>query len=147
MACSHLILLALQLSLVMPTAPEPALAPVRWELKFRYQDPQRIAIDLPGHKEPLVYWFMLYTAENPVSRAESPEAAGFEFYPRFDLVTDTMKLVRDEHEVSAEAFKAIQRRAEDPLLTPPHKMAGLLQQGKDRARHGVAIWKDFDPKA
>lgn len=120
--------------------PKPALAPARWELRFRYQDPQRVSVDLPGESAPVVYWYMLYTVEN-----DGPTEV--DFYPAFELVTSTLRIVPSEQEVSPEAFKAIQRRANNDLLVPPHKMAGRLQRGKDRMRHGVAIWRDFDPKA
>lgn len=122
------------------TATQPSLAPVSWELKFRFQDPQRVSVVVPGQKEPVLYWYLLYTVEN----AGKQEV---DFYPQFDLVTDTLRVVPSEIKVSPEAFKAIQRRANDPLLLTPEKVVGRLQRGADRARHGVAIFRDFDPKA
>jgi len=122
------------------TAPKPAIAPVSWELKFRFEDPQRVSVLVPGKAEPVVYWYTLYTVENPGKRE-------VEFYPRFELVTDTFKVVPSEIGVSPEAFRAVRRRAGNPLLIAPHEIAGRLQRGEDRARHGVAIWPDFDPKA
>lgn len=120
--------------------PKPALAPRSWELTFRFHDPQRVSVFVPGRETPTVYWYMLYTIENTTDDE-------VDFYPRFDLVTDTLQVVRSENSVSPEAFKAIQRRAGDPLLLEPEKMLGRLLRGKDRARHGVAVWKDFDPEA
>jgi len=122
------------------TAPQPAVAPVSWELKFRYHDPQRVSVVLPGQDRPAVYWYMLYTVENPTDQE-------VDFYPQFDLVTDTLQVVRSEIGVSPEAFKAIQRREHDPLLVPHRQVIGPLLRGQDRARHSVAIWRDFDPKA
>lgn len=122
-------------------APKPSIAPKSWELRFRYQDPQRVSVILPGSREPAVYWYMLYTVENPGDKE-------VDFYPQFDLVTDTLKVYSSASRVSPEAFAAIQRRSGDPLLLPPEKVSvGKLLCGKDRARHGVAIWSDFDPKA
>jgi len=120
--------------------PEPVNAPDSWELNFRYQDPQRVSVFLPGQAKPVVYWYMLYTVEN---------ATGHEvdFYPEFELVTDTLKVVRSEVGVSPEAYRAVQRRSGDPLLVPPERALGRLLRGKDRARRSVAIWRDFDPKA
>lgn len=122
------------------TATQPSVAPKSWELKFRFQDPQRISVVVPGQKEPALYWYMLYTVENP-SKSE------VDYYPQFDLVTDTIKVVPSEARVSPEAFQAIKRRTNDPLLLTPEKIVGKLQRGADRVRHGVAIFKDFDPKA
>lgn len=122
------------------TRPEPALAPSSWMLQFRFQDPQRISVVEPGQAGPTVYWYMLYTVENATG-------AEVEFYPQFEIVTDSMQVVAGGAGVSPEAYRAIHRRANDPALLPPEQIAGRILQGKDRARHGVAIWKDFDAKA
>ncbi len=120
--------------------PEPSLVPKSWELKFRYRDPERIAVMLPGRSEPVVYWYMLYTVENDTDEAR-------DFYPTFTIVTDTLNVVESEIGVSPEAFRAIKRRWEDPLLLPPSQINGKLLIGEDRAKRGVAIWPDFDPQA
>ncbi|HSW47051.1 MAG TPA: hypothetical protein VLM89_15920 [Phycisphaerae bacterium] len=120
--------------------PAPAIAPTSWELRFRYHDPQRVAVMVPGRPEPVVYWYMLYSVENPGDKE-------IDFYPRFDLVTDTLKVVHGEIKVSPEAFQAIQRRSNNPLLVTPEKALGTLRCGQDQARHSVAIWRDFDPQA
>ena len=126
---------------VWAQVPTPSIAPKSWQLRFRYQDPQRVSVFVPGKAEPVLYWYMLYTVENS-GKTE------VDFYPQFDLVTDTLKVYRSATMVSAEAFKAIQRRSGDPLLLPPEKVTiGKLLRGKDRARHSVAIWEDFDPQA
>lgn len=122
------------------TATQPSVAPKSWELKFRFQDPQPVSVVVPGQREPVRYWYVLYTVENPTQRE-------VEFYPQFDLVTDTIKAVPSEARVSPEAFQAIKRRTNDPLLLTPEKIIGKIQRGADRARHGVAIFRDFDPKA
>ena len=126
--------------MVWAVFPEPAPAPVSWELTFRYQDPQRVSVVLPGQRQPVVYWYMLYSVENGGKRE-------VDFYPHFELVTDTLRAVRSEIRVSPEAFQAIQRRSGNPLLLAPEKVIGRLLRGKDRAKHSVAIWRDFDPKA
>jgi len=127
-------------SMALAAAPTPAAALVSWELKFRYQDPQRVSVVVPGKSKPIVYWYMLYTVENPGERE-------VDFYPEFELVTDTLKVVQSEIRVSPEAFQAIKRRSGNPLLLAPEKVIGRLLCGKDRAKHSVAIWRDFDPKA
>lgn len=121
-------------------APEPSIVPKTWELKFRYRDPERIAVMIPGRSEPVVYWYMLYTVQNDTDEAR-------DFYPTFTIVTDTLNVVESEIGVSPEAFRAVKRRWEDPLLLPPSQINGKLLVGEDRAKRGVAIWPDFDPKA
>lgn len=125
---------------VVPAVPEPSLAPISWELKFRYRDPQKVSVVVPGQSKPVVYWYMLYSVENP-------GPADVDFYPKFELVTDTMQVIPSEASVSPEAFRAIQRRSGDPLLVQPERAVGKLLVGRDRQRHSVAIWKNVDPQA
>lgn len=119
--------------------PKPSPFPVSWELKFRFMDPVKVSVFLPGQSDPVVYWYMLYTVENGTDRE-------VDFFPRFDLVTDTLQVIPSEIRVSPEAFQAIKRRSGDPLLLPPEKTTGRLLRGADQARHGVAVWRDFDPQ-
>lgn len=121
-------------------APKPSVVPKSWELNFRYRDPERIAVTIPGRAEPVVYWYMLYTVENRTDEAR-------EFFPTFTIVTDTLNVVESEIGVSPEAFRAIKRRWEDSLLLPASQINGKLLVGEDRAKRGVAIWPDFDPEA
>lgn len=120
--------------------PKPSEVPKSWELNFRFQDPQRVAVTMPGRAEPVVFWYMLYTVEN---RTGEPR----EFYPTFELVTDTLNVVESEISVSPEAFRAIQRRWKNPLLLEGSRINGTILPGEDRAKQGVAFWPDFDPKA
>ncbi|MBI4581436.1 MAG: hypothetical protein HY718_17165 [Planctomycetes bacterium] len=121
------------------TQPTPAIASAEWSLIFRFQDPRRVSVVLPGGARPVVYWYMLYTVENPTERE-------INFVPEIRIVTDRLQVIRCGEGVSPEAYRSIHRRANDPALVPPEKIAGRVQPGKDRARHGVAIWKDFDPE-
>jgi len=119
---------------------EPSVVPVSWQLRFRFEDPRRVSVFLPGRTEPVVYWYMLY-------RVENPGPVEVDFLPRFELVTDTLKRVPSQIRVSPEAFRAIQRRSGNPLLVPPERAVGRLLCGRENARHSVAIWPDFDPQA
>jgi hypothetical protein len=123
---------------VVPGIPEPSVSPVSWELKFRYQDPQKVSVVVPGQDKPVLYWYVPYSVENPGPQ-EVP------FYPKFELVTDTLQVIPSEVRVSPEAFRAIQRRTGDALLLTPERAVGKLLVGQDRQRHGVAIWKNVDP--
>jgi hypothetical protein len=125
---------------VASAMPEPSIAPISWELKFRYQDPQKVSVVVPGQDRPVVYWYMLYRIENPGPLEVS-------FYPKFDLVTDKLQVVPSQAHVSPEAFRAIQRRSGNPFLMTPERIVGQLLVGTDRQRHGVAIWKNVNPEA
>lgn len=138
--CISLCMLSAATSQPAPVAIVPSAAPVSWELTFRFQEPEKVSVVVPGKAEPVVYWFMLYSVENPSDQE-------VEFYPTFELVTNTLQVIQSEVRVSPEAFRAVERRAEDPLLLTPERVLGKLLRGEDRARHSVAIFKDFDPKA
>ncbi len=120
--------------------PTPSEVPKSWELKFRFHDPQRVSVFEPGKKDPTLYWYMLYRVENQSGKE-------VDFYPRMELVTDTLKVVASQQHVSPETFNAVQRRSGNPLLLPPEKVTGKLLVGEEHARYSVAMWKDFDPKA
>lgn len=120
--------------------PKPSLSPESWELKFRFEEPRRISVFLPGQEKPVVYWAMIYKVTNLTGREVN-------WYPDFELVTDSLQVVRSERKVSPEAFREIKNQVGDPLLLPPEKVTGRLLRGEDQARHGVAIFRDFDPKA
>lgn len=140
MFCSMLGLATSVLAQSSSLVPEPAVASPAWQLKFRFQDPQRISVVLPDRKEPVVFWYMLYTVENPTDRE-------VDFYPKFEVVTDTLQIVRSDVDVSPEAYRAVFRRAGNPLLVTPEKVTGKLLRGHDRMRQSVAIWPDIDPTA
>ena len=130
---------ALAIGHAVAQTPTPSIVPVSWTLRITFSDPQRVSVFLPGQDQPVVYWYMLYRVENDTDQE-------VDFYPRFDLVTDTLQVIHNELKVSPEAFRAIQRRSGDPLLLTPERVMGRLLRGEDRARHSVAIWRDFDPK-
>jgi len=135
-----MILCTLGAGAAVAQVPMPSATGKAWQLRFRFQDPQRVAVFLPDRAEPALYWYMLYTVTNTGDRE-------VDFLPRFELVTSTLQVVPSEIKVSPEAFQAIRRRSGDPLLVPPEKAVGPLLCGKENARHSVAIWRDFDPKA
>lgn len=135
-----LCILAMAGAQVLQAEPKPATNPTSWELDFRYFDPQRVSVTVPGQSRPVVYWYMLYSVENNTGRE-------VDFYPSFELVTDTLQVIESETQVSAQAYQAVQKRSGNGLLVPPEKASGKLRCGKEQARHSVALWRDFDPQA
>jgi hypothetical protein len=121
--------------------PKPSPVPVEWELGFKFQDLQRITVDVPGEGRQ-TYWYMVYTVTNDTGKDVS-------FQPEMTLVTDTLEEEHQMVEVAPEVFTKIQQqyKATYPWLEHPSKMIGKVLQGKDNARDSVAIWPDFDPKA
>ncbi len=113
-----------------------------WQLDFDFVDPQTITVKLPGADKPQTFWYMLYTVTNNTGR-EVP------FLPRFELMTNTMRVLPGDPGVHPLVFAAIQKRHRPthPLLVEPVKMMGRLLQGADNARSSVVIWPQFDIKA
>lgn len=119
--------------------PEPSPTPISWELEFKFLDPQRMEIQLPGASAPEVYWYVVYTVINPSRRAQ-------EFFPMFQIVTEDLHVFDTDIGVSALVFDAIRERhkTSHPYLIHPTKAIGALLSGDDNARESVAIWRQID---
>jgi hypothetical protein len=122
--------------------PEPDPASPHWQLDFRFHDPQRIAVQMPGEAEPTTFWYLLFTVTNDTGE-------DVQFYPSFRLVTDTLESVEGGAEVIPAVYDAIAARhkKDDPFFAPPAKTTGPLLQGADNARTSAAVFRPFDPKA
>ncbi len=120
--------------------PTPRLVTNSWQLEFEYEPPQSINIRLPGEKTKQTYWYMVYTVTNRTG-------ADRRFLPEFVMYTDTGQILRAGKGVPVALFEHIKSEQRNPLLLDMGSVVGKLLQGEDNAKDGVAIWKDFDPKA
>ncbi len=134
-------LIVLAMSTITVGFPKPSPVPIDWELDFKFQDLQRITVDVPGEGRQ-TYWYVIYTVTNNTGRDVN-------FHPEMTLVTDTLQELHAMVEVAPEVFSKIQQqyKATYPWLEHPSKVIGKLLQGKDNARDSIAVWPDFDPKA
>ena len=123
-------------------APEAELAAKTWVLDFKFHDPQRISVRLPGDRHETTFWYMLFEVSNNTGQ-------DVEFYPTFRLVTDTLEVVRGGEEISPSIYDAIfaRHKNEYPFLAPPPKITGPLLQGEDNARASAAVFRMFDKQA
>lgn len=126
-------------------APKPALVPPPGTWQFDLQlhgQPRRITVTLAGDTEPQTFWYVPYTITNNANQDA-------EFYPRVELLTDTLKLYRAGVNARRPIFQAIRRRYLEslPLLEPQSMLTGRILQGDDNARDSVIILQDFDPNA
>ena len=123
-------------------APQTEVATTSWQLDFKFHDPQRIVLQLPGQDEPSIYWYVLYTVTNNTGQ-------DVQFFPSFKLVTDNLQVVDGGDEVSPTVYSTIfdRHRPEFRFITTPAKVTGLLLQGEENSRTSVAVFKDFDPGA
>lgn len=123
-------------------APKPSVTVKSWALDFDYVNPQSITLQLPGHAKPQTFWYMLYTVTNNSGRE-------VQFLPRFELMTNTMRVVPGDPGVNPMVFEAIKKRHRPthPLLVEPVKVMGKLLQGEDNAKSSVVIWRQIDMEA
>ena len=127
---------------LVTAAPKPSPATRSWQLGFEFHDPGRISLVLPGDDRPTTYWYLLYSVTNQTGRE-------VEFYPAFDLVTDTLEVVEGGNGVHPAVYKAIQKQYAKlyPFFVPPREATGLLRQGVDNKLTSAIALVDFDPQA
>lgn len=119
--------------------PEPSPTPIAWELEFRFLDPKRIEVQLPGTDRREVYWYLVYTVVNTSPRSQR-------FYPMFQIVTEDLRVFDTDLGISPLVFEAIRERHRitHKYLVEPTKAIGALLTGEDNARESVAIWRQID---
>lgn len=126
-------------------APRPDFLPREgvWQLDIEFHGaPRLISVRLPGDEEPTLFWYLLYTVTNRTGQE-------INFYPQFELMTDTFKIVPAGRGVRRPVFHAIRDIYENaiPLLEQEAQVTGPILLGIDNARDSVAIFEDFDPNA
>ena len=121
------------------SGPEPSPNPISWELEFKFLDPKRIEVQLPGSDRPEVYWYVVYTVANPSPRAQR-------FFPLFQIVTEDLRVHDTDLGINPLVFDAIRERhrVTHKYLVEPTKVIGALLAGEDNARESVAIWRQID---
>ena len=125
-------------------APKPAIVPGAnlWTLDVEYTNPQQIMIKVPGQRKPQRFWYIILTMTNK-SGYDVP------FYPRCDLMTDTLKLTQAYKDTGKIVFKKIKKRYKRkyPFLESLEYADNKILQGSDNTKDMVIIWPDFDPNA
>jgi len=139
--------------------PKPSPTPVEWELKFTFQNPQRITVRLPGESSAKTYWYMLYRVVNDTGEDR-------DFLPlvtrvaeiESELPADQIDARPDEAPrlittasligLAPTVYRAIQKRhaKTHPFLVPPVESIGRIKQGADNAIDSVVIFDDIDPR-
>lgn len=115
--------------------PQPQKVPTEWELKFRYDEPRRIVVEVPGESVPKAYWYITYTVTNMTDEQR-------QFLPTFELVTKTGKVVRSDQNLPNAVWEKVKKASGEKLLEHPVKIAGPILTGADQAKDGVAIWEE-----
>ncbi len=123
-------------------APRARLVSMAWQVDFVFHDPQRIQVVLPGEDRPTTYWYVLYQVTNDTNRE-------IDFYPAFQLVTDTLKVVSAGDMIPPRIYDAIAKRhrREYAFFVPATAAAGRLLKGEENARASAAVFRTFDRNA
>jgi len=119
--------------------PQPSPTPISWELEFKFLDPRRIEVQLPGHSRPETFWYVVYTVKNTSGRTQR-------FHPTAQLVTEELHVIDTDMGIHPLVFAAIreQHKITHPYLVHPTKAIGDLRTGDDYARESVFIWRPLD---
>lgn len=117
----------------------PSPRPVAWELEFRFLDPKRIEVQIPGTNRTETYWYVVYTVSNNTG-------ASLRFFPTFQIVTEDLQVFDTDMGISPLVFDAIRERHKitHKYLVDPTRAVDTLLTGEDNARESVAIWRDID---
>ena len=114
--------------------PEPNIVPTSWQLDFKHEKPQLLAVRLPGEERTRLYYYFTYTVTN---RTGSEQL----WVPEVWINTDAGDLIRANSGVSPTIFNAIKARERNPLLESPVQVVGTILQGADNARDGMVVWE------
>jgi hypothetical protein len=137
------VLTAFLAGLCVAAAPTPAIVQRagHWTLDVRYEQPQQIVLPW-GPRGEQRFWYTILTVTNRTGM-------DVEFYPRCDLMTDTLQVVPAGRGVPPVVFQMIQQRhgSRYPLLESLQNVPNRVLEGEDNARDIAIIWQDFDPQA
>jgi hypothetical protein len=129
---------------VSTTSAAPKTEPfaATWQVSFRFHDPQRLSLRLPGDSTETTFWYLVYEVTNDTGRDVG-------FYPSFQLVTDTLQVVEGGADVSPTVYDVVlgRHKVEFPFLAEPSKITGTLLQGRENARSSVVVFREFDRQA
>ena len=114
--------------------PTPTLAPQAWEFDFDWRQPKRVVLKEPDG-ELRAYWYLPYTVTNDTEQERY-------FLPEIVMLTKDGELLPANDNIPMGAFYAIKNRTPSLPLVPPQQVSGKLLIGEDRARSGVAIWRE-----
>lgn len=127
-----------------PAAPEPAVVqePDDWTLDVTFGHPQQIMVQSSGDKKSKRYWYTLITLTNKTKH-------DVDFYPKCELMTDTLEVTPAGKGTPAVVFEQIKKRHQRkfPFLESLENAGNKILQGEDNTKDIAVIWPDFDANA
>ena len=122
-------------------APEPSLASKSWQLSFGHGVPLRMTVVCKKNGQPklMTYWLFTYSVANNTGK-------DIYFNPRFDLVTDTGRIIPATVTTTPAMLAKIRSFTGNPFIINPMLITGRLLQGADNAKDGVAVFAGLTSK-
>lgn len=113
-------------------APEPDPVPRRWQLEVSAGPLRMISVDAEG-TGPRVYFYMTYKVTN---------ASGGDLLlaPAMELATEEGEVIRSGRDVPAAVTRHIMNQLDNPFLQDQNSIVGMILQGEENAREGLAVW-------
>ncbi|AQQ10211.1 hypothetical protein L21SP3_02039 [Sedimentisphaera cyanobacteriorum] len=137
-----LILFAAALTAAAFAAPEPSRAPKPgiWTLDVEFNMPRQIT--LKTGEQTQRYWYIVLTLTNKTGE-------DVDFYPDFELMTNTWKLYPSDTGITKPVYEKIKliNQGRYPFLQTLDETKDKILQGDDNKIDLLAVWKDFDKKA
>ena len=125
-------------------APQPAViqGPDQWTLNIKFTNPQQMVLQEASDNKLVRFWYMIITLTNNTGR-------DVDYYPKYDLVTDTFQITPAGKGVGSIVFDRIKERHKDvyPFLECFGKTDNKILQGEDNTKDIAVIWQDFDHNA
>ena len=123
-------------------APKPAIVPKPgdWTLEVKFEQPQQMVLQNKNAQER--FWYIILDLVNQSGK-------DVDFYPQFELVTDTFQMTPAIKGTSAILFDKIKERHKNKyqFLQLPENAPNKMLQGEDNALDIAVIFPDFDPNA
>jgi hypothetical protein len=113
-------------------APEPDPVPRRWQLDLDVGALRLATIESPDGSVG-AFWYLTYTVTNT-------SGTDILFAPAFELVSEDGIVHRSGRDVPANVTRSLLERLDDPFLLDQISIVGLLLQGEENAKQGLAIW-------
>lgn len=119
-------------------APEPDPIPRRWQLTVEPGPLRIMNVETEG-KGNVPYFYFTYTVTNNTG-------GDLLFTPSFDLASEKGDVMRSGRDVPADVTKKVLDSLNNPLLQDQVSIVGLLLQGEDNAKDGLAVFPASDLK-
>lgn len=138
----NVVLVAAAISVMCFGAPEPkvVLDAPGWTLDVEFEPLGLMVVKVDGQNRR--FWYEIFSVVNNTGD-------DVEFYPVFELVTDTFQTIPDGKDVPLVVYNKIKKRHSRryPFLETADQVGHRIMEGEDNRRDILVVWPDFQPDA